>query len=84
LVADHVLANRCERADLLELNVEGFDLFGDASSFPRYGGAVRSPVCGGEGWHRAECTTRRNPQTCAGELLQKSAGRPRWNGKRLK
>ena len=40
----HVMANSGECADLFKLYVETFDLFGDATSFTRQCGAVRSPV----------------------------------------
>jgi len=57
-MADHVLANRRERTDLLKLDVKGFDLFGDASRFSRNGGTVSSAIGGRESPHRAECSTR--------------------------
>jgi hypothetical protein len=34
-MSDHVLANSGERANLLKLDVETFDLFSDAPSFTR-------------------------------------------------
>jgi hypothetical protein len=56
-VRSHVLSDCCQGADLLELDVKSFDLFGETASFPREGGAVGFAIRGKSDAHRAECNT---------------------------